>query len=110
MKQYELRVARTSLPGAPPIIVVQIPWADFQHPLGCDEYERQIAKAKHAAMIVSLSPQGNWHCGKTLWAHLWPQILANTPAEELGWHTMQVMGDEAPPWEKIQRWIDSGIR
>jgi hypothetical protein len=108
MKEYDLTGARVEEPGGLPLMVVLVPWRYFCHPLGPDEYNSRISKAKWMPVAVSLAPDGKWHCHEPS-AHHWARILANTPAEKLGWHTIKIQGDESPE-DRMERWIRAGIR
>ena len=107
MKRYNLIAARIEGPDSPPIIAVQIPWEQFCHPLGPDEYARIITKARYMPVIVSRGPNGEW-CSAAFCAHHWNQIVSTISADKLGWHTMPVTNDESPE-EELGKWFATGI-
>jgi len=107
IKKYELYGARIEDEKGPPLIVIQIPWKEFCHPLACDEYAGSLVKTKYLPIVVSQSPEKEWKADGAF-ASLWPSLIAKTKPEELNWHTIPVEGDTSPP-EELQKWISLGF-
>ena len=107
MKTYSLYGARLESESGIPIIVIRIPWTEFCHPLGCDEYAKVISRTRNMPIIVSLSPEGEWKAGGAF-ASQWKHIISKMKAEELKWHSIQVADSENPS-QNVLSWISLGF-
>jgi hypothetical protein len=100
-KRFAIKVAKKTWASELPIVVVHIPWDQFQAPGGPAAYALLIEGTGSIAVVVSKPAGGTWSSSTKI-EKAWATISEATPLDSLEWHTMPIESDHYP-WELFQR-------
>ena len=94
-KTYEIPVARMVAPGGFEMLVVLLPWEEFDHPLVRTAHRRAYDKPDMPAVLLSKSPDGAYHYDTQIEKN-WKKLREATEIEQFRWHMMKVECDFYP--------------